>query len=285
MPKLLKDPLVHFLVLGALLFALSAWRGEVPSVGGGEPIVITAEQVEQVRQAATLLNGRPPTAEELEELIEPTIREEVYYREALALGLDENDDEVRRRLVEKMQYLTTDLADPEPATEEELRAFYEASPERFRRPEAVTFEQRYFSPSTRGDALQGDVEAALEALRGGADPASVGDRTPLRDRYDAAPREQVRVLFGEAMTDALFAAEPGQWVGPFASDFGLHVARVHERTASRIPPYEEIRAEVAETFAADRRERANAEEYARMRARYDVVIEWPEDLGGRQETE
>src|SRR5690606_26552218 len=132
MPKLLKDPLVHFLVLGAALFAVSAWRGDVPEAGCRERIVIGPAQIEQVRQAATLLQGRPPSQAELAELIEPAVREEIFYREALALGLDENDDEVRRRLVEKMQYLTTDLADPEPASDEELRAFYAQEPERFR---------------------------------------------------------------------------------------------------------------------------------------------------------
>ncbi len=276
MQKLLKDPLVHFLVLGAALFAVSAWRGDVPEAGR-ERIVISAEQVRQVQQAATLLQGGTPSAAELEALIEPVVREEILYREALALGLDENDDEVRRRLVEKMQYLTTDLADPEPASEEALREFYAESPERFRVPETVTFEQVFFSPAARGENLERDAAAGLEALRAGASPAEVGDRTPLRDRYEAAPREQVRVLFGEAFTDALFAASPGEWLGPFASDFGLHVARVEGRSDSRIPPFDEIRDRVAETYAAVRRDEANAAAYARMRARYDVVVQWPQD--------
>src|SRR5690606_733233 len=153
--------------------------------------------------------------------LEPWIRDEVLYREALALGLDENDDEVRRRLIEKMHYLTQDLADPEPPSEDALREHFEARPERFELPAAITFEQVFFSPQMRGEALDASVEAGLRALRDGANPADVGDRTPLRLRYDAAERARIEVLFGAEMTDALFAAAPGRWDGPYASDFGV----------------------------------------------------------------
>jgi hypothetical protein len=167
MVRLLKDPLLHFLVIGACLFAISAWRGEVLRAGR-ERIVVTAEQVAAARDAATVLQGREPTPTELAELIEPTVREEVMYREALALGLDENDDEVRRRLIEKMAYLTQDLADPEPSSAEELREFYAASPQLFTIPSLVSFDQVFFSPSARGAAVESDAAAGLTALRAGS---------------------------------------------------------------------------------------------------------------------
>ena len=274
---LLKDPLVHFLLIGAALFALLRWQSD----GGREnpqEILITAEQVTQLRQATAVLQGREPTRAELEQLVEPAIREEVYYREALALGLDVEDDEVRRRLVEKMQYLTEDLVDPEPASEEELRAFFDAAPERFLIPELVTFDQVFFSPSTRGDALAGDVEEALAALRDGAEPADVGDRTPLQERFEDAPRERVAVLFGEDMTNAVFTLPPGDWSGPYQSDFGAHLVRVISRSVARQPTFDQVREQAREAFAADRRRTANERAYAEMRARYDVVVDWPEPL-------
>ena len=274
MIKLLKDPLVHFLLIGTALFGYSAWRGAAIQTGR-ERIVVGATQIAQLRDAAALVQGRPPTQAELEALVEPAIREEVLYREALALGLDENDDEVRRRLIEKMQYLTQDLADPEPQSEAELRAFYDTSPERFLVPELVSFEQVFFSPSARGAALQTDAAAALEALRGGADPQTVGDRTPLRERYDAAPREQVAVLFGDALAQALFTMAPGEWQGPYESDFGIHLVRLDARTESRLPPFDEISATVAAAFAQARRQTANEARYRAIRDRYDVVVEWP----------
>jgi peptidyl-prolyl cis-trans isomerase C len=272
MSRLLKDPLVHFLAIGAALFAVAAFRGQSVTTGR-EQIVVTAEQVTQARAAAAALQGREPTSEELRALIEPTVRDEVLYREALALGLDVNDDEVRTRLIEKMNYLTQDLADPEPSSEQELRQFYEASPDVFTIPSLVSFDQVFFSPGSRGEALEADAAAGLAALRGGRAAAEVGDRTPLREAYDDAPREQVSVLFGDALADALFSAPPGEWTGPFRSDFGLHVVRLRGRSDARLPPYEEIAALVAEEFGAQRRREANERAYQEMRARYDVVIE------------
>jgi peptidyl-prolyl cis-trans isomerase C len=274
MQKLIKDPLVHFLLIGLALFAVAAWRGQTVSAGR-EEIVITAEQVAQARTAAAVLQGREPTPDELAALIEPTVRDEVMYREALALGLDENDDEVRRRLIEKMSYLTQDLADPEPPSEQALREFYAANAATFTTPALVSFDQVFFSPATRGETLEADAAAGLAALRAGRAAAEVGDRTPLRESYDDAPREQVAVLFGDALADALFGAPPGDWTGPFRSDFGLHVVRLNRRSEARLPPYDEIAARVAEEYGAQRRREANERAYREMRARYNVVIEQP----------
>jgi hypothetical protein len=275
MIKLLKDPLGHFLVVGTLLFAVAAWRGDTIEVGR-EEILVPAEEVARARAAAELLHGREPTAVEVAELVEPFVRAEVFYREALALGLDVDDDEVRRRLIEKMQYLTSDLADPEPASAAELRAFYDADPERFRVPELVSFAQVFFSPSVRGDTVRDDALAARAALAAGAaEPDALGDRTPLRAEYADAPREQVEVLFGPDFAAAVFAAEPGDWAGPYESDFGLHLVRLERRVPSRLPPFDEIRDRVRDTFALVRREERNAAEYARLRERYEIVVEEP----------
>ena len=274
MRKFLKDPLVHFLLIGASLFALSAWRGEWIR-GGRERIVISAGQVAQVRDAAEVLKGHAPTDEEVAALIEPTIRDEVLYREALALKLDVNDDEVRRRLVDKMNYLTQDTADPAPSSDTELRKFYDETPARFEMPELATFDQVFFSPAERGDSVEAVAKAGIAALRAGQSPDEVGDHTPLRGAYENAPRDQVDVLFGDAIAEALFTLPPGDWTGPFKSDFGLHAVRLHARTARRLPPFDEIRDQVAAEFAAERRRARNEAEYRRMRARYDVVIEKP----------
>jgi hypothetical protein len=267
------DPLVHFLLIGAALFAFLTWYGGERN--DPQRIVISAERVRAARESARLVQGREPTQAELEQIVAPLIREEVYYREALALGLDVDDDEVRRRLAEKMQYLTEDLADPEPASERELEEFFASAPERFLIPALVTFEQVFLSPSQRGESLAGDVADALERLRNGAAPAEVGDRTPLQERFDAAPRERIQVLFGEALTDAVFSLSPGEWVGPFESDFGLHLVRVLERSEPRQPAFVEVREQAAEVFAAERRNAANAAEFEEMRARYDIVVDWP----------
>src|SRR5512138_201445 len=208
MLKLLKDPLVHFLLIGAALFAVSAWRGEMIRAGR-ERITISAEQIAKARDTAALGQGRELTAAEVDDLAESMVREEVLYREALALGLDKNDDEVRRRLVEKMNYVSQDLADPAPSSPTELRDFYAASPDLFTIPPLVSFDQVFFSPTERGERLEADAMAGLAALRAGTAPDQVGDHTPLRAAYDDAPRDQIRVLFGDQIAETLFTAPPG----------------------------------------------------------------------------
>ena len=273
---LIRDPLVHFLAAGAILFAVFMWLGTEDSP---EQIVVTADQVAALGRSASLLEGRALTNEELRRQLEPLIREEVYYREALRLGLDVDDDEVRRRLVEKMQYLSENLADPEPPSQQAIADYYAADPERFAIPETATFDQVFFSPGQRGESIDADVAAALTALADGADPQTQGDRTPLESRLVAAPRERVRVLFGEAMTSAVFDAQLNTWHGPYVSDFGLHLIRVVERSPSRVPAFDEIAEQVREVYAEDRRRAANEAAYAEMLARYDVVIEWPAGPG------
>lgn len=276
MLRFLKDPLIHFLAIGAALFALSAWFGQSVTAGR-ERIFIDAAQVAKIRDAAALVNGRAPTRAELADLVEPTIREEVLYREALALHLEANDDEVRRRLVDKMQYLTQDLADPEPASEAELHAFYDEHPERFTVPDLASFDQVFLDPKKRGDALGDDAAAAIEALTGGKPLDQVGDRTPLRTSYEDAPRDQIEVLFGRTLAAALQTIPLGTWQGPYQSDFGWHVVRVRKREPSRLPPYDEIRDRVLEEYGNEQRRVRNTAEYARMRSHYDVVVEWPEE--------
>lgn len=273
MRKILQDPLIHFLAFGGLLFVLLSFRSEDQ---GAQRIVVSEEQVSQLAQAAAVMRGGALSRAELEAIVEPAIRDEVYYREALALGLDVDDDSVRTRLIEKMRYLTEDLADPEPASDEELREFFDSDPARFLIPETITFDQRFFSPSQRGANLETDVASALEHLRAGNDPDGIGDSTPLRDRFEEAPREQVQVLFGEAMTNALFTMAPGEWQGPYESDFGLHLVRLIERREARQPAFDEIRAQALEVFAEERRRLRNEAAYRAIRDRYEIVIEWPE---------
>lgn len=272
MSRLLKDPLLHFLAIGAVIFVLFAWLAE-DEEQDPERIEISAEQVEEARRLAMMLRGRPPGPAEIEELLEPLIREQVLYREARALGLDRNDETVRLRLVEKMRFLAEDLAEPDPPAEEQLEAFFAADPELFALPARVSFEQIYFSPRERGEQLDADVDAALATLRAGG--AAAGDRSPLRDRYSDAPYAQIEILFGEALADAMFSAEPGRWEGPFQSDFGVHLARLVDRNESRQPEFEEVRDTVLEAYLAERRREANEAEYRRMRERYEIVVDWP----------
>jgi hypothetical protein len=275
MRRLIGDPLVHFLLIGAALFAVLSWFDDAT-----DPlqIRISESQVRAVLQTRLPVGQSVPGQADLEALIEPLIRDELLYREALSLGLDVEDDQVRTRLIEKMRYVTEDLADPEPASEAQLRELFDADPARFAIEETVTFEHIFFSPSQRGAGVRQDAQDALAALQRNNEGSAYGDSTPLGDEFTMATRERLNVLFGDEMTSALFAMAPDAWNGPFESDFGLHLVHVSARSPARQPEYEEVRDQVREAFAADTRMLRNAAAVAAMRARYDIVIEWPEEL-------
>jgi hypothetical protein len=267
------DPLVHFLAVGGILFALLSWFDSEPA---RDEILIPAERVSELARTAELLQGRPPTPGELERLVADAIREEVYYREGLALGLDVDDEIVRQRLIEKMRELTENVVDPLPP-DADLAAWFESNRERFRIPELVSFDHVFFSPSARGDDIEADAGEALAALRRGADPSDFGDSTPLSGRFEAADEARVRTLFGEPLTSAVFGADEGRWIGPFESGFGRHLVRVTARSAARDPAFAEVEERVRATYAAEQLARANAAAFDEMRSQFEISVQWQPD--------
>ena len=276
MLRLVKDPLVHFLLLGGLLFLLFAWRGE-PDAADPYEIVIADEEVQSMWQALAILYGHVPTREEMWATLEPNIKEEILYREALALGLDQDDSQVRARLAEKMLFLTQDIAEPIEPTDAELAAYFEADPERFRRLATISFEQLFFSPSRRGAQLEVDAEAALQQLRDGDAESVVSDDLLLEDRYERAEFAAISRAFGDDFASTVTALQPENiWLGPIRSDYGLHLVRVTELNASYQPDLDEVRAEVKTALMAQRRTEANEAEYRELRDRYEIVVNFPE---------
>jgi hypothetical protein len=265
-----KDPLIHFLLIGALLFASLSLFAPAPAP---QSILISAGTVERLRESATLLQGRPPTEAELAALVRDAVRDEVYYREALAQGFDADDSVVRQRLIDKMRELNENIVDPVPP-EADLAAWFGDNAERFRIPDTVSFDHVFFSPRQRGEIVRADAETALAALRDGADASAVGDSTPLGARFEAADADRVRVLFGEELTAAVFSADRDRWIGPYESGFGWHLVRVVGQTPARDPEFAEIEALVREVYAAERLEVANAAALAEMLERFEVRVEW-----------
>jgi len=275
MVKIVRDPLVHFLLIGAALFAVLSWLGEEPNP---QEIRVTEEALQAALRTRLPSASAQPSRAELDAIVDSLIRDEVYYREALALGLDVDDDQVRTRLIEKMRYLSEDTADPQPGDEQELREFYAAAPERFAIPAAVSFDQVFFSPSQRGAEVRDQALAALQQLTIGGDPAEFGDSTPLGERFSDASADRLSVLFGPAMTESVFALPLDVWSGPFESDFGLHLVRVTDRRAARQPNFDEARSAVLDAYAQDKRAQLNEAQWQAMRERYDVVVDWPDEL-------
>ena len=265
--KHLKDPLVLFLVVGAALFAIDAWR----SAQGEDVIRVGPLDIARLQDQWAVQMGRPPSEEELDALVNAHVREEMLVREALAMGLDQNDVIIRRRLAQKLTFLTEDLALLEPASEAELEAFFQENMERYRVAERLTFSHVYFSPDRRGTA-QADAVAALGTLTD-ANWRTVGDPFMLRRTYAQVTPADVRKDFGVAFAQALDTLEGGGWEGPIESGYGFHLVRLEGRTASRLPTFAEVAARVTDDFDSDRRDQANQRYHEELEKQYRVELQ------------
>jgi len=275
MKTLLKEPLLHFLLLGAAIFAT---YGLMPTHGATdqERIVVTQGRIEALATAFGRTWRRPPTVEELDGLIRDYVREEVSAREAIALGLDKDDTVIRRRLRQKLEFVSEDLAAQAEPTEDQLRAYLEAHPAAFRVAPRFTFRQVFLSPERRGENLSRDAAGMLTQLRqGGADAKLLGDSLLLDRQFDAIPADDVVKQFGEQFAARLAELPTREWQGPIPSGYGAHLVFVIARTEERLPPLEEVRDGVRREWANARRRQANDEFYAALLQRYTVIVEPP----------
>jgi len=272
-----QEPLLHFVLIGIVLYAV--YRLVNPAAAAGESdashrIVLTQDDIVQMT-LTWRAQGRPmPTPEQMASLIEARVREEVLFREALALGLDKDDTIVKRRLAQKMDFLAEDLSTLAEPTAQELKTWFEASPQRFALPPRLSFRHRYFSPDKRPARAFDDARRALPALAkaGSADATGAGDEFMFQDRYVDQSSEQLAALFGPQFARALVGLPTGSWQGPVESGYGWHLVFVEEMTPGRIPPFEEIEPEVKREWIASRRAEAKQKMYETLRARYEVVL-------------
>jgi hypothetical protein len=279
--KILCEPLLHFLVLGAGLFLLFGVVGK-PAEEGPEQIVVTEAKIGNLAELFRRTWRRPPTPAELDGLIEDHVKEEIFYREALALGLDRDDIVIRRRLRQKMEFLSEDVAPPAEPTEAELRIFLAEHADRFRAPWRVSFAQVYLSPERRGAHVRSDAERLLVALNTGkSDPAEAGDPLLLEQDYRELATQDVERLFGRAFAAQVAQLPVGRWSGPVESGYGLHLVLVRERAPASEPDLREVREAVANEWRAARREEANRAFYDGLRANYEVTVERPSWAGER----
>lgn len=271
----LRDPLVLFLVLGAALGGLHwALQDEASPLQRETEIVVTDADVLWLQQVFEKTWQRPPTKAELRKLVDRRVRDELLYREAKALGLDQGDNALRRRLAMKLEFLAQDAGAAAVPTEAELRAYLEANPASYTRAGRRTFVHVYLNADKRGKAVEADATALLERLRteAGFDASEAGDRIMLEfEQVGVAPRD-VAATFGVEFSDALFAQESSRWVGPLRSGYGVHLVFVRDAEADRVPQLEEVRDQVQRDLVAERRDRALEAYVEALRDRYDVSL-------------
>ncbi len=271
--RLLREPLLHFLLLGAALFLLyDVLRGQDERP---DRIVVDAARVEQLAVGFSRVWQRPPTGAELAGLVEDFVREEVYYREALAMGLDRDDTIVRRRMRQKLEFLSEDLVDLAEPSEAQLEAWLAEHADDYRVEPRAALRQVYVSRERHGERAGAEARRLLERLREGADAAALGDASLLPTSLPLSPQREIAKHFGDDFAAAVMALEPGAWGGPVESTFGLHLVRLEAREPARTPTLAEARRAVERDWASARREEANEAFYQALRARYEVRVEMP----------
>ncbi|RZL92810.1 MAG: peptidyl-prolyl cis-trans isomerase [Variovorax sp.] len=273
----LSEPLLHFLVVGLSLFALyGALHPQTGDPGRSNRIELTEEDLRQMTMVWTVQWRRPPTSAEMHSLIEAKVREEVLAREALALGLDQGDAIVRRRLAQKMEFLAEDISGVRDPGTVELKAWFEGRPERFALPGRANFRHLYFSPDLRGPQAQAAAATALAQLEGAPADASLaaatGDRFMLQDYYADREPEQVASVFGTRFAQALFRLKAGAWQGPVESGLGWHLVFVESIAPGRVPTFEEIETDVKAQWVAEQRAESKRRTFDAMRARYELRL-------------
>jgi len=281
--RMAREPLTHFLAIGLALFLVAAVRGK-PSAPQDDArrIVLTDDDLRQLTGLWQAQWGRAPTPEELRRLVDDQIREEIYFREALVAGLDKQDILVRRRLVERMAYISATGDDIREPTETELRDWYAAHKSLFTVPRDVTFRLLYFSDRARGGRAKEEAILARDGLAGkpstAPEASSLGDPSEFAPRHEGLAPDEAAGLFGQTFATALGRLPASSWQGPVEVPGGWSLVFIEEVTPGDAPPYEAVRPEVLEKWREIRREAARQKAYAAMRARYAVTL--PASLEG-----
>ena len=277
MKRLLREPLAHFLLLGAVLFG--AWQfaqGGAGALAPSKQIRLTVDELTQLALVFRSQWRREPTPEEFTRLVENRVQEEVLYREALAMGLDKDDTIVKRRMAQKMQFLAEDVGAAREPDRAELESWYANNSSAFAQPTRVSFRHLYFSPDRRGARAREDAANALTKLVGQPQDAklaaSIADAFMFQEYYrDRAP-DQLAKEFGPQFALGVAKLQPGSWQGPIQSGLGWHLVFIDTAVAGRVPGFEEVEAEVKTAWLGEQKALAWQMAYKDMRAKYTVLL-------------
>lgn len=281
--RIVRDPLAHFVVAGGVLFAAYGAFGPQMAAPPADAmrIELTADDLGQIALVRLAQGRAAPTPPELRALAKEEATQRILVREAMALGLDQDDEIIARRLAQKMDFLLADLAALQDPSPDELRTWYAANTERFVRPARASFRHLYFAPDKRGaDGARTAAQDALPALAGlgsdAAKPAGIGDRFMFGDYYGGRSSDEIIKAFGPAFAKELFTLAPGRWQGPIQSGYGWHLVYVDTLQPGEVAPLETIEEAVRSAYLEARYREIRERAYAEMLSRYTIVMPDPE---------
>ena len=277
MNKFLKEPLVHFLVLGLLIFAAYGWLSR--DLQSEDEIFISRGQQEHLVNMFTRTWQRPPTPQEFQGLLRDYLREEIAYRQGVLMSLDQGDTIIRRRMRQKLELLTDEIVSFSEPTDADLQQYLEENREVFRLEPLFDLRQIYISLDKRGAGADEFALALLDRLRSdpddnmGADWRELGDSLPLPAEFEAARAGEISRHFGQQFADSLVKLEQGEWTGPVRSGYGLHLVIIEKFTPARDPELDEVRERVKIEWLEQRRRSTTDELYDRLAENYEIEIE------------
>ncbi len=276
MRKIFKEPLLVFLLLGGAMFLLfqQVSNNVIPD---SAEIIVTEGRIEALSLGFAKVWQRTPSAEEMDHLIQNYIREEILYREALAMGLDRDDPIVRRRMRQKMEFISEDIAKSNVPEEKELQAYLTTHKSEYRLPTQFSFRQIYFNSSERGQAAHTDAMTLLATLQKPAgkdiDVETLGDSLMLKQTFRRAPERDIARDLGTQFLQSLRNLPTGSWQGPVQSGFGLHLVYIDERIDGEAPALKDVHEAVLRDWSSVKRKQTNEAFYEALRSRYTVTVE------------
>lgn len=276
MEKLIREPLLHFLLIGALLFVVFDLLNDEPEQQQLKVINVTKADIENLTNNFRNTWQRPPSEQELNQLIEEKVRDEITYQEALALGLQNEDIYIKRRLRMKLESLYIDLSARNKPTQSELKDYLERHAQDFTIDSQLAFSQIYFSPTNHSrEQIDTQIETLKEQLNQDGtqvDIEQLGDPTLLASHYPMMSVKTVHNQFGKAFAESTDTLETGQWAGPIRSQYGYHLVKVEQRIAGYVPNLSEVRLTVERGVISERRQQLLDSHYRRLRQQYTVNI-------------
>jgi len=279
--KLIREPLLHFLLIGTGLFLLFGWRNNSVSLPGGQTgtpvaeIVVSRDAIDQMTSQFTKTWQRPPTDEEQKGLIDDLVRNEIFYREAIAIGLDRDDEVLKRRLRQKMEFIYEDIASIAEPTDEDLKAFIKDHQGKYLTDTLMSFRQIYINSHKRGKSAQSDARQILAQLTSGVSPDILGDATMLEPEVRLSPLWDIKKQFGDEFGKGLLDLKPGVWAGPIRSGYGLHLVFVKEIVNGELPDLNQVRETVTRDWMAAKQKEMKDAAYEKIKKRYTVTMERP----------
>ena len=275
--SLFKEPLIYFFLLGIVVFGLHAYLNTASNDNDRFQVEITSSDVDWLRTRWTKQMSREPTDRELQGLIDSLIREEILYREAVAMGLDEKDSVIRRRLSQKMDFLFKDLADLQQPTDEQLNDYFLENQERYRIDAEFSFTHVFFSADKRPQTADADAAAVLDQFRTENitldEAASFGDSIMLPMSYERKSSDQIAKILGNQFSQSIQSLETNQWAGPIQSSYGWHLVYIHEQKDSTLPDFEQVRSKIQTDYLAEHRTAINQQAYDKIASRYFIFVE------------